>query len=120
MSNTQKISATALIFRDGKVLAVSRKDNPNDFGFPGGKSEENEMTTETSIRELIEETGLYPTSLSDKNIHLVYAGEDGHGYIAYTYLMDDVAGEKYKNKAWKNKWGHPKNIVEESKFCKYK
>jgi ADP-ribose pyrophosphatase YjhB (NUDIX family) len=30
-------SVTGLLVKEGKILAVSRKNNPNDFGLPGGK-----------------------------------------------------------------------------------
>lgn len=55
--NMKKV-ALALIYKEGKYLAISRKDNHEDFGFIGGKVEEGETTTEAVIREIQEETGL--------------------------------------------------------------
>jgi len=37
------------------VLTVSRKDNPDDFGLPGGKVEGRESPSDAVIRELWEE-----------------------------------------------------------------
>ncbi len=39
---------------DGKYLAVSRKDNSKDFGFPGGKVDPGETGIEAIKRETFE------------------------------------------------------------------
>lgn len=45
--------------KNGKIVAVSRKDDHSDFGLPGGKVDsEDKDTLEACIRELREETGL--------------------------------------------------------------
>jgi 8-oxo-dGTP pyrophosphatase MutT (NUDIX family) len=51
-------SVTALLVKDGLVLAVSRKNDPNDFGLPGGKIDPGETSDQALARELKEETGL--------------------------------------------------------------
>lgn len=53
-----KQAVCILIEKDGLFLGVSRKENHNDFGLPGGKVDENETLEEAIIRELKEETGL--------------------------------------------------------------
>lgn len=54
----KKYVAVVLLFNQGKVLGVSRKDNHADFGLPGGKLEEGESFHQAAIRETKEETGL--------------------------------------------------------------
>lgn len=54
-----RYAVVALVFSpEGKVLAVSRKDDPNDLGLPGGKAEDGETPFEAVVREVEEETGL--------------------------------------------------------------
>lgn len=52
-------SATVLIRRDdGHILAVSRGEDTEDWGLPGGFLEPGETAAEGAARELAEETGL--------------------------------------------------------------
>lgn len=51
-------AAVVLLERDGRVLAVSRKNDPNAFGLPGGKVDPGETAAEAALRELFEETGI--------------------------------------------------------------
>lgn len=51
-------ASLAIIEKEGKVLGVSRKHDPTDFGFPGGKVDLNETFEQALIREVYEETGL--------------------------------------------------------------
>lgn len=51
-------AAVAIVRGNGShVLAVSRKDNPCDFGFPGGGREPGESIEACCLRELTKETG---------------------------------------------------------------
>ena len=53
-----KQAAVMLIVKNGLILAVSRRHNPNMFGLPGGKKENNETIKNAAIRECREETGI--------------------------------------------------------------
>ncbi len=56
---TLPLAASLLVIRkDGKILAISRKDNPNKFGLPGGKVDPGETPIEAVVREVREETGM--------------------------------------------------------------
>lgn len=55
----QPRSVVALIQnQDGRFLAVSRPNRPNDLGLPGGKIDPGELPEEAIVREVLEETGL--------------------------------------------------------------
>jgi 8-oxo-dGTP pyrophosphatase MutT (NUDIX family) len=62
-------SATVLLLRDGHVLAVSRGDDLDDWGMPGGHVEPGETPAETAARELLEETG---AEVDPADLMLVY------------------------------------------------
>jgi 8-oxo-dGTP pyrophosphatase MutT (NUDIX family) len=77
-------SACALVINpEGLVLSVSRRDDHNDFGLPGGKSERSDHSgIDTAIRETWEEARvkLFPEHL----VH-VYSGM-GRKFYCATYL----------------------------------
>lgn len=55
---TNKNAVVCAIIKGGKVLMVSRPENPNHYGIPGGKVEDNETPRDAAIREVAEETGI--------------------------------------------------------------
>lgn len=56
--------AVVLVTRkDGKILAVSRPDDPTDMNMPGGGIEPGESPEDAARRELWEETGLIASDL---------------------------------------------------------
>ena len=92
----------------GEVLAVSRKDDHNDFGLIGGKVDpEDNSTEDAAIRETKEETGLDIT-----NLRLIFSMHKD-GYMGYTYLAD-YSGEINTNEPHVVKWTNFKTITEGS------
>jgi len=84
---TMPLAVCALIFNDKKeILSVSRKDNFNDIGLPGGKVDEGETLIEAIKRETEEELGK-----KIEVIDLVFQQMDSE-YMVFTYLCT-IIGE---------------------------
>lgn len=111
-----------------KVLAVSRKDDKNDFGLPGGKVDKGENPKFSACRELLEETGYIATDLYS----FFYAKTVG-GYLAETFLVpgkNELDSWKLFN-SFKQQpidktvetgvvaWVDPQVLVENSSFSDY-
>jgi ADP-ribose pyrophosphatase YjhB (NUDIX family) len=72
----KSFSAVVVLFNcQGNILAVSRKDNYEDLGFPGGKLNINENPEQAAIRETFEETGI----ILINNLKYIYTGNDTTG-----------------------------------------
>ena len=56
---------------DQSILAMTRKTDYHNIGFPGGKLEEGETPSEAAVRECFEETGL---GLNKENLIPIYCG----------------------------------------------
>lgn len=65
MENEKAFGASVLIIKDGLILAVARRKDPNDFGLPGGKVDPDESEKEAAARECFEETGLLIWNLEE-------------------------------------------------------
>jgi 8-oxo-dGTP pyrophosphatase MutT (NUDIX family) len=89
-----KYSACVLIERDGLFLGVSRKDNPNDFGLPGGKMDPGETIAECAKRECLEETG-YTASILDLNY--AYVAVDGEYEVSTFHAIQTNASRLATN-----------------------
>jgi 8-oxo-dGTP pyrophosphatase MutT (NUDIX family) len=105
-------ACVVLINPEGLVLGVSRKNNHNDFGLPGGRMEpEDGSPMVTAYRETLEETGL-----KISNLRLVFAIHKG-GNMGYTYLAD-YEGEINHNEPHVVKWVEFRTLVRGS-FGRY-
>lgn len=86
VTRTLPKSACVLVLNeDGKILSVSRRGAPLEYGLPGGKVDSGELYIDAAVRELSEETGLCLTS---DDVSILYAGDDGHGYYVTTFVCN--------------------------------
>lgn len=106
--DSQKLRAAICLIMsdDGMILAVSRKDNPNDFGLPGGKIDFHETAEEAAKRELWEETGLTATSLIKVFVHT-----DADQYETTTFLCD-AEGEIKTDECGVIRWVKPSVLLQ--------
>jgi len=81
--STQKAAVCLIMSDDGKVLAVSRRDDPTAWGLPGGKVDPGEEPIQAASRELAEETGLVASRL-----HPVFSSGDSSGFVTTTFACE--------------------------------
>lgn len=96
-------AARALIMNEqGLLLAVSRRDDPTNFGLPGGKVDVGENPRAAAIRELKEETGFDAISVSK---YPIFSFADG-SYVTHTFAVE-VSGTPQTCESGVIKWVHP-------------
>jgi 8-oxo-dGTP pyrophosphatase MutT (NUDIX family) len=70
-------------FKDGKTL-FGRRGDTNTWNFPGGHVEDGETPLKAAVRELLEETGLKPTSLRSLGSKVI-TGKSGKELEVHSY-----------------------------------
>lgn len=104
-----KQAACCLITKsDGRVLAVSRRDDPTMWGLPGGKVDAGETPEQAAARELQEETGLIAHDLN-----LVITQTDSQGYETSTFACK-VDGEIGTDEEGLIRWVEPAVLLDPS------
>lgn len=108
MAQTQQpviFAASAVVWRDGKVLLVRRGRPPGkDFwSLPGGKVEPGETNEAAALREVLEETGLSPQILGFVGVFNVAVGEAKYQincFAALGTLGNLIAGDDAAEARW--------------------
>jgi 8-oxo-dGTP diphosphatase len=100
-------AAVVYIFRDGKILALTRHDT-DKLGVPGGKLDPGESAPEAARRELREET-----TLEAKSLCAVFRGLDdvGHDVEAFVAEIDPSAEPVAVEAGTKVTWVEPTVIA---------
>lgn len=87
-----KTAAVMLIIKNGLVLGISRKENPDLYGLVGGKVEDNEAPQAAAIRETLEETGIRVHTCIPIYEQLEPVQADGEEYYTYCFYATEWSG----------------------------
>ncbi len=118
IENSPKLfSVVAALFQDGKILAVSRRNNKDDLGLVGGKVDPGETPDQAIVREVKEETGL---TIEKFDLVFVRGEETASGRLSGTYLVSQWSGELSSPEGLWVGWVPPERLLEENcSFHKY-
>ena len=102
-----KQAVCILLKRGDKYLGVARRDNHKDFGLPGGKVDDTDLSPQAAIvREVREETGLdiNPLTLTKSFDMVCKGGKDGVDYNCITFNCINFKGEPSQGDAGPVRW----------------
>ena len=93
-----------------RVLAVTLRDRPGDYGMPGGKLEEGETPLQAMRREYFEETGITPGFC----VPLLHAPGAAEGWMLDVFLV--ASADHYEAKSQEPgigvEWIHPRELLD--------
>ena len=85
------VSVALVVGVSGHVLAVTRRNQPEDLCLPGGKADAGEAPHETLIRELREETGVVAVSVF--SIYSAISAHRNPGPLVTVFYVDSFFSE---------------------------
>ena len=113
-----KLGAIAVVVRDGRLLLVKRRKEPNanTWGFPGGHVELGETALDAAARELAEETGVIATPRTYlTNLDVIHRDPDGvvrFHYLLAVVVCDYLSGEPVAaDDVSDAAWFHPQDTL---------
>lgn len=94
-----QLAASAVIFRDAKILLVRRARDPGRgrYSLPGGRVEWGETLEQAVHREVAEETGLTVTIIGLAGIREVMPASGGGHFVVLSYAARWTGGEVMLN-----------------------
>lgn len=96
----------------GLFLGVTRKNDHNDWGIPGGKKEPGETDEQCAIRECLEETGIKALGLIKIYEDLNYVSPRSQEiYEAITFLVTHYDGKIHTSEAGLVDWVSAEKIT---------
>jgi mutator protein MutT len=110
---TSLFSVVALMRQNGAILAVSRKDNHEDFGLPGGKIDPGETPEKAIAREMDEEVGCQPRVMFPVFEHLDRVVGDKRRPCR-CYLVLEWEGTPRPKEGARVEWVRPGRLLEPS------